>query len=86
VDERYATIPFPFDEIKDVPSFEVRQPWTLAGFRDYVDSWSASQRYREATGHSPVDEVWTDLQLAWGSPETVREARSPVYIRVGRVG
>ncbi len=45
VEEGYQTLPFPFDELTP-PGFQMTQSWDLAHLMGYLDSWSATQRYR----------------------------------------
>ncbi len=86
VDERYATVPFPFDELQQVPTFECRRDWTLAELMDYLDSWSAVERFKRARGYSPLQEIAGDLSAAWGRPDERRTVTWPIYLRVGTVG
>jgi SAM-dependent methyltransferase len=81
----YRTLPFAFDEIA-APQFEVRLWWTLDQFAGFLNSWSATQRYREAHGQHPVSLVWPALAAAWGEPERERLIRWPLYLRVGQKG
>jgi SAM-dependent methyltransferase len=82
--DRYRTLPFPFDEIA-APEFEMRATWRLAQVIGFLDSWSASRRYREAQGRHPIEQIEPMLASAWGDPEHEREIRWPLYLRVGRV-
>ncbi len=83
MDERYQTIPFPFDEIPS-PRFELHERWPLGPFVGYLRTWSAVQRYQAATGEDPVAAVLPELAAAWGDPETPRDIRWPIFLRAGR--
>jgi ubiquinone/menaquinone biosynthesis C-methylase UbiE len=83
--ERYTTLPFPFDEL-NVPPFEMEYQWTLAQLIGFLDSWSATRRYREANTRHPVEEIWDELRAAWGHDDRTRLIHWPLYLRVGRVG
>ena len=83
VDEDYQTIPFPFAEIP-APPFELVESWDLARMVRYIETWSATVRYREATGRHPLEEVGDGLAAAWGDPEAVRQVRWPITVRAGR--
>jgi hypothetical protein len=85
IDERFETIPFPFDEVRPMPPFECRAEWTQAQYVDYLTSWSAVQRYREQRGRDPILEIQDDLSAAWGS-HSHRVVTWPIHMRVGRVG
>jgi len=83
VDERYRTIPFPFDEIPS-PPFELHERWPLGQFVGYLRTWSAAQRYQAATGEDPVAAILPALAAAWGDPESPRDIRWPIFLRAGR--
>jgi len=82
--EGYRTLPFPFDEIQP-PAFEMAVDWTLDELRGFLASWSATQPYREAQGHHPLELVDEALKEAWEEPEKRRRVRWDLPIRVGRV-
>lgn len=84
VHDRYATLPFPFDEIA-VPPFVMSAEWTLRELLAFLDTWSASQRYFQQRGTRAVDALAPDLARAWGDPARRREIRCPLFARVGRV-
>lgn len=82
--EGYLTIPFPFREL-EAPRVTLEQRWTLDELLGYVGTWSASGRYRDATGGDPVCELERDLAPLWGPPERVRRVVWPLGVRVGVV-
>ena len=82
VDEHYRTLPFPFDEIA-APEFAVEAAWSLRDLFGYLSSWSAAQKFAEARGFDPLNEVRATWATAWGSMQ-VRTVRWPLYLRVGR--
>ena len=49
----------------------------------YIETWSALQRYRKATGHDPLPALAADLHPLWG--EGLREVRWPMIVKAGRV-
>lgn len=83
VDERYTTIPFPFEEFRS-PSFENAVIWDLDHLAGYISSWSATRAYTSATGRDPVREFVTRLEkvLDRGKSFTATFALS---LRLGRV-
>lgn len=85
VDERYRTIPFPFEELV-APEFELRVSWTLAQLGQYLRSWSAVLKYREAVGEDPVAPLLERIAAHWHSSEQPRDVTWPLNLRVGRVG
>jgi SAM-dependent methyltransferase len=83
IDERFASIPFPFDEL-EAPELAMAQEWTLDQVRRYLETWSAVQRFRAETGRDPVEQVTAGLAAAWGDPHRPRVVRWPLFMRVGR--
>lgn len=84
VEDGYRRLPFPFDEIGDVPRFQMQLDWTLPQYLDYLRSWSASQRYLRETGRDAVAGLEARFAAAWGDPAAAREVRWPLSVRAGR--
>ena len=84
VEERYRTLPFPFPEIEPAV-FLHDEDWDLERLLGYLGTWSASSRYRAATGRDPVAEARDGMTAAWGDPKQGRRLRWPLHLRVGRV-
>lgn len=82
--DRYRTLLFPFAEV-DVPSFTMEQRFTLAELELYFRSWSAVQRYIDATGEDPVPAVIEEIAAVWGGQPTARIARFELFLRAGRI-
>lgn len=83
VESGYRALSFPFPEIEP-PTFAMQEIWSLAQLLGYVGTWSATQRFREAVGHDPVDQLGQDLGRHWGDPAACRRVRWPLSLRVGR--
>jgi ubiquinone/menaquinone biosynthesis C-methylase UbiE len=83
LEEKYETLPFPFEEVKP-PSFVMKRNLTLAQYAGFLDSWSATQRYKEERGHHPLEIIWDELLAAWGNEDESRPVRWPLYFRIGR--
>ncbi|MBX3394603.1 MAG: class I SAM-dependent methyltransferase [Phycisphaerae bacterium] len=97
VDDGYRSIPFPFHESRfrdrgnkassgddsAVPTFACRESWNLAQYVGYLGSWSAVQRFVDARGYNPLDEIEADLRSAWGEPASPRIVEWPIHMRVG---
>jgi len=66
VENGYADLPFPFDELA-VPAFAMAVDWTLDDLAGYLRSWSATSRYRELVGVDPVAELAELLAPLWGA-------------------
>jgi SAM-dependent methyltransferase len=83
LEEKYKTIPFPFEEII-TPSFVMKANWTLNQFAGFLDSWSATQRYKVQRGKHPLELIWDKLAAAWGDENETRLICWPLYFRIGR--
>lgn len=83
LEERYKTIPFPFEEITP-PAFAMEMNWSLLQLAGFLDSWSATQRYKAQTGHHPLEVIWDELLAAWGDENEKRLIRWPLHFRIGR--
>lgn len=83
VESGYHTLPFPFPELEP-PALGMEEFWGLGQLLGYVGTWSATQRFREAVGHDPGDQLAHDLAQHWGDPSAPRPIRWPLSLRVGR--
>ncbi|HEY9525997.1 MAG TPA: class I SAM-dependent methyltransferase [Anaerolineales bacterium] len=83
LEEKYETLPFPFAEIIP-PLFTMEISWNLIQFAGFLDSWSATQRYRAQKGQHPLELIWDKLLAAWGDEKVTRLVRWPLYFRIGR--
>lgn len=82
VDEDYSTLPFPFAEVP-VPELWIEEEWDFSRFIPYFTTWSATARYRKATGHDPLEGIGDEMERAWGDPAQVRKVRWPVMMLAG---
>ena len=81
LEEGYRTLPFPFEEI--IPSsFTMQENWHLDQFAGFLDSWSATQRYKEQKGQHPLELIWDQLAAAWGNEPRI--VRWPLHFRIGK--
>jgi SAM-dependent methyltransferase len=83
VESGYRTLLFPFPELEP-PSLAMEELWSLAELLGYVGTWSATQRFRDAVGYDPVNQLGHDLARHWGDPAATRRVRWPLSLRVGR--
>lgn len=79
VDNNYADIPFPFEELP-CPVFAMHYSWTAEHMIGYLYSWSAVQHYIKSKGENPVDIIKADLITAWGGE---RQVTFPIFMRAG---
>jgi SAM-dependent methyltransferase len=85
LEEKYETLPFPFEEINP-PAFNIEMNWNLLQFAGFLDSWSATQRYKTQKGKHPLELIWDELAAAWGDENETRRVRWPLHFRIGRNG
>lgn len=83
IDDGYRSLDFPFSEIA-APDFFIEVKWDLARLLDYLSTWSAVKRYRSDKGVDPLPALKAELQPLWGKPETARQLKWPLFLRVGR--
>lgn len=81
IEAKYQTIPFPFAEMVDVPSFEIRKDLTLNQLLGYIGTWSAVQHYTKANGESPMDSLRADLEKVCDG--ALLEVVFPMFSRIG---
>lgn len=84
LDDRYRTIPFPFDEIPS-PEFAKELEWSLEDLEGFLNSWSPVQQYKNDHETNPVDPFLMELRSVW-KPGESRTVTFPVFLRLGRVG
>ena len=84
VDEGYASLPMPFDEIP-APPMQIEVPLTLAEFGGYMRTWSATRKLADAIGRDPVVALVSDMRPLWGHEGERRIVRWPIRVRAGRL-
>jgi ubiquinone/menaquinone biosynthesis C-methylase UbiE len=84
IEQGYRTIPFPFVEFQP-PVFQMETRWTLDQLMGYFGTWSATQRYIQALGESPLGPLAESLRAVWGESEVERRILWPLALRIGRV-
>lgn len=84
VEAGYRTVEFPFAEVAP-PAFHMEVQWTLAQLLGYFSTWSATNRYIQATGQNPLGPLAEKLSAVWGDVEAPRRVAWPVAMRVGRM-
>ena len=80
IDERYQTIPFPYEEIAS-PVFINEVQWTFEHLIGYIGTWSAVKHYEKLQGKDPVDLVREELQNNWGEAH-MKTGWFPILLRV----
>ena len=83
IDSAYAGFDWPFAALEAAP-FGLRARWTLPRLLAYFSSYSASKRYREATGRDPVALHAGAFTAAWGDPDVEQAVRWPMFLHARR--
>ncbi len=83
VDEKYLTIPFPFEAIPH-PEFTIHINWNFEHVLGYFNSWSSVQNYIRKHGTNPVDTLAIQLAPYWQGNET-KALEIPLFFRAGYV-
>jgi hypothetical protein len=55
LEERYETLPFPFEEIQP-PEFEMEANWNFDNLVGFLGSWSAARKLIEEKGEAAFEE------------------------------
>lgn len=81
VDEKYATIHFPLNEIKANKEFAIGATWQLSDLEGFLNSWSAVAHYIKANKTNPVTDFIHGIERLWPEP---LEVSFPIHLRMGR--
>ncbi|MGG6461923.1 class I SAM-dependent methyltransferase [Solilutibacter silvestris] len=82
INAAYAGYAWPFPAI-EVPEFHLSVEWPLARMLGYFSSYSASKRYREATGVDAVATVRQQFESAWGDAP-MQQLHWPLFVHAFR--
>ncbi len=84
LEERYETLPFPFEEIQP-PNFEMGATWSVDNLIGFLGSWSAVRKLVEAQGKAAFEEQVKALEGVWGENSNKRKIRWPLHFRIGKL-
>ncbi|WP_443944976.1 class I SAM-dependent methyltransferase [Pedobacter sp. AW1-32] len=82
IEEKYQTIPFPFEEI-NAPHFDIKTTWNFDQLIGYLNTWSSLQHYKKTNDRNPLEYVMIELKEAWGNAAQ-KDVQFPILIRIGR--
>ncbi len=84
IDAAYAGFAWPFAAVP-VPDFKLEAQWPLPRLLGYFSSYSASKRYRDATGLDPVAQHADRFASASvGDPDAIASVRWPLFVHARR--
>lgn len=81
LDEKYQTIPFPFQEI-ETPAFQQEYQWSFDHLIGYLETWSAVKHYEKEKGENPVNLIKNELKIAFGNKNKIV---FPILLRLGKL-
>ncbi|MEO1401986.1 MAG: class I SAM-dependent methyltransferase [Cyanobacteria bacterium J06635_1] len=84
IDAKYATLPFPFDEIQP-PAFQMSAQWQRADLVGCLNTWSATQRMIQSKGAQTFETLAADIADVWPNAEQALTFQWPIYLRVGKI-
>lgn len=80
LEENYQTIPFPLDEI-ETKKFSNTFEWTFEQLIGYLETWSATQHYKNKNLKNPIDIIYQDLKISWEKGD--KKVHFPLLLRMG---
>ncbi len=80
--EGYKDVTFPFEKL-GVPNFNIKVEWNFDQLMNFLHTWSATRRCMDAQGTDFFETARGLLKQAWGDPEDVKTATSPLIIIAG---
>jgi SAM-dependent methyltransferase len=81
VDQGMGDIVLPYQALP-APEFEISSEWDRSGLLNYLGTWSAVTRYRNAMDADPLALIFEDLELAWGYAGEKRKISWPIELSV----
>jgi len=84
LDQRYRSLPFPFEEIQP-PAFEMEATWDLDKLIGFLASWSAVRKLVEMQGETGFEAHVKELEGVWGEKTQEKKIRWPLHFRIGRI-
>jgi SAM-dependent methyltransferase len=82
VEDEYANLSFPFDEIA-FPPFSMTERWNSVRFIDYLNTWSWLSKVPESSPEKrTVSELLQRLSSSWGT--NTRDVTWDLFIRLGK--
>ena len=84
LEDRYARIPFPFDEI-EMETGDLVCHWTAEQLTGFMRSWSAVQQLAAEQGTDQLEALLHEMSTQWPQNEPAIEIRFPMFCRAGYV-
>ncbi len=81
VDEKYETIPFPFNHIQN-SGFNIALEWNIYELAGYLSTWSAVNRYIKTKGENPLRWIQNKLTPLWENPQEKKSVTWPLFLKI----
>lgn len=84
VEDRYATLSFPFAEV-NAPAFFMTVEWEACELTGYLQTWSATQRFMASEGTDYIQQAFEHISTHWNAQDSLRRTvQWPIFMRVGK--
>lgn len=84
IDAHYASIDFPFQEIKLTKDYEIKTELSLSDLEGYFNSWSSVQNYIRQKKENPVNQLINEIKPFWEQNET-KIVSYPLFTKIGKI-
>lgn len=84
VDDGYATIAFPFNDMP-TPEIAIALEWDLNALMGYLSTWSAVKHANAAGQSHLLIQFYDDICRIWGDPQCPRPFTWPITIRAAKL-
>ncbi len=84
IDTHYASIDFPFQEIKLTKDYEIKTELSLSDLEGYFNSWSSVQNYIRQKKENPVNQLINEIKPFWEQNET-KIVSYPLFTKIGKI-
>jgi SAM-dependent methyltransferase len=81
--DKYETINFPYKLI-DAPKFRATAHYNFDDLVHYLNSWSATQKYKEDNSANPIDMIIPSLEKLWGDKNEIKKVSWDLFFKCGR--
>lgn len=79
----YKNISFPFSKV-ETPNFYLNVSWDYYQMKGYLDSWSATQKFKDKNHKDPFESIKGDVEDLWGDKDQKRTISWKLFTLVGR--
>ena len=79
----YKNISFPFSKIES-PNFYINVSWDYYQMKGYLESWSATQKFKDKNQSDPFESIRVQVENLWGAKEQKKIISWKLYSLLGR--